>query len=1036
MDDSWKTWLEFVRLECRKDEIQAVNSKFLASSGDPRPYLRVSVLGIALVGLLDSGSSSTIVGGPGWEKLRSLNLQLQEHPDVSLADGSLRQVLGFIDLPLQLNSRIRVLKVLVVPSITTEILLGINFWKDMDIVPRVASNSYSLGVAAVQGSSGDTPQQREDVSKLVERFFTKMGSKLGCAKNVVHVIDVGDHSPIKQRYYPVSPYIQQQINAEVDKMLELGVIEPSKSPWSSPVVMVKKPNNEYRFCIDFRKVNQVSKRDAYPLPYVSTILDRLHSARVFSSIDIKSAYWQIPLAEESKEVTAFTVPGKGLFHFRRMPFGLHTAPATWQRFVDTTLGADLEPWAFIYLDDIIVATPDFATHSEVLRKVFERLVDAGLTVNREKCEFLKTELRYLGHIVDANGIRTDPHKIECMLNYPRPTNAKEVRRFVGLVSWYRRYVRNFSSLVAPLTRLTRKRCVFAWTPEAEEGFLALKECLVTAPILATPDFSRPFVLQCDASGQALGCVLSQDGSEGEQVIAYASRALTGAESKYSATELECLAVLFGIEKFRPYLEGVRFTVVTDHFSLLWLYKLQNPSGRLARWSLRLQGYDFEIVHRKGKSNVVPDALSRAINAVDVQPTDHDPWYTSLLQRIRADPQKYPRFCVRDEKIYRLVKGGSPSYCADDDWRLLVPPSLRKAVLVENHDSPTSGHLGYFKTQKRVSALYYWPKMNTYIARYVRNCEVCAAQKPEQRAPYGQMGHRTVSKPWELICTDIMGPFPLSRRRNRFILIVADCFTKYVLLFPLKSALGTVVSEHMENDVFLRFGVPSLIICDNGKQYVSNVFRKMVESYDCKITFNANYHPQANPSERINRVVKTAVRSYLTGDTHQDWDRNISKIAFAINTAVHEVTGYSPAYLNFGRSLFLSGKLHHKLTPPHPQDEIVCDSREKLNDHLKELFRLYVDVQKRLEKAYLDSASRYNLRRRPLVLDPGQIVWKRNRVLSNKGERFAAGLAPKFVKCVVHRKVTPGVYELLDYDTRVNLGAWHVQDLKLDRHEDF
>ncbi|KAJ3656579.1 hypothetical protein Zmor_015648 [Zophobas morio] len=627
-------------------------------------------------------------------------------------------------------------------------------------------------------------------------------------------------------------------------MLELGVIEPSKSPWSSPVVMVKKPNNEYRFCIDFRKVNQVSKRDAYPLPYVSTILDRLHSARVFSSIDIKSAYWQIPLAEESKEVTAFTVPGKGLFHFRRMPFGLHTAPATWQRFVDTTLGADLEPWAFIYLDDIIVATPDFATHSEVLRKVFERLVDAGLTVNREKCEFLKTELRYLGHIVDANGIRTDPHKIECMLNYPRPTNAKEVRRFVGLVSWYRRYVRNFSSLVAPLTRLTRKRCVFAWTPEAEEGFLALKECLVTAPILATPDFSRPFVLQCDASGQALGCVLSQDGSEGEQVIAYASRALTGAETKYSATELECLAVLFGIEKFRPYLEGVRFTVVTDHFSLLWLYKLQNPSGRLARWSLRLQGYDFEIVHRKGKSNVVPDALSRAINAVDVQPADHDPWYTSLLQKIRADPQKYPRFCVRDEKIYRLVKGGSPSYCADDDWRF-----------------------------------------------------------------------------------------------------------------------------------------------------------------------------------------------YLTGDTHQDWDRNISKIAFAINTAVHEVTGYSPAYLNFGRSLFLSGKLHHKLTPPQPQDEIVCDSREKLNDHLKELFRLYVDVQKRLEKAYLDSASHYNLRRRPLVLDPGQIVWKRNRVLSNKGERFAAGLAPKFVKCVVHRKVTPGVYELLDYDTRVNLGAWHVQDLKLDRHED-
>jgi hypothetical protein len=500
--DSWQSWLAFVGLQCRKSETDALNAKFVSPKGDPRPYLRVKILGILLLGLLDSGAAVTVIGDPGWLKLRSLGLTLHPHQPVCVADGSVLAVSGSIDLPIEVSGRVRVTRVVVVPSVTSEILLGVDLWKDLDLVPRLRHSTYSFGNsldALCEVSQPITPDQRAQVDRLVTKCCARTDSGLGRATAVEHIIDVGDSKPIKQRYYPVSPYVQKLIDDEVEKMLALGVIEPSRSAWSSPVVMVKKPNGAYRFCIDFRKINQVSKRDAYPLPYVNSILTRLHNARYFSSIDVKSAYWQIPLSEASKEITAFTVPGKGLFQFTRMPFGLHTAPATWQRFVDTVIGADLEPLVFVYLDDVIVATPDFHQHLDVLEKVLTRLTNAGLTMNRKKCEFLKDELRYLGHIVDSRGVRTDPSKIECMLNYPRPTSVKELRRFVGLISWYRKFVRNFSTIVYPLTRLTRKNQRFCWSPEADQAFLDIKNCLVTAPILASPDFSLPFVLQCDAS---------------------------------------------------------------------------------------------------------------------------------------------------------------------------------------------------------------------------------------------------------------------------------------------------------------------------------------------------------------------------------------------------------------------------------------------------------------------------------------------------------------------------------------------------------
>lgn len=1017
-----------------------INALFSTRGSDPRPYLQVSIYGLKFFGLLDSGASQTIVGQTGWQKLRKFKLKLEKYgQSVSLANGDPCDVLGVVNLPIILDSKVRLIRCLVVLDIKEEIIFGIDFWRDMDIISSFKDNTWEfskdqacISAVADKPSSENyiTAEQRESLNVLVSSYFKNMGNGLGCAKGVKHVIDTGDSLPIKQRYYPVSPYIQRIIDKEIDEMLALGVIEPSNSAWASPVVMVKKSSGDYRFCIDFRKINQITRRDAYPLPYVSSILDRLSKARYFSSIDIKSAYHQIVLEESSKEKTAFTVPTRGLYQFTRMPFGLHNSAATWQRYVDNVLGSELESFVFVYLDDIIIATPDFETHMKIMESVLKKLLSSGLTVNREKCEFLKSELKYLGYLVTNDGLHTDPDKIDSMVRYPAPKCVKDVRRFIGMVSWYRRFIPNFSSRVAALTKLTRKNSIFVWSPECEAAFQDIKQLLISAPILSCPDYSKEFILQCDGSQVGLGCVLTQNFESGEKVISYASRSLTRQESRYSTTEIECLALVWSIEKYRPYVEGVKFTVITDHSALKWLHKLQNPSGRLARWSLRLQGYDFEVIHRKGSSHVVPDALSRAVALVEITPEDCDQWYIKLRSNIKRSPEKYPKWSVRGDRLYKFVHFGVPTLDDESDWKLVVPKNLRRAILLENHDEPSSGHLGYFKTKKRISNLYYWPGMNSDILRYIRSCEICKAQKPEQKAPHGFMSRREVSKPWEVISTDLIGPLPISHKRNRFALVVTDLFTKYTLLCPLKSATSEVCYKFLEEEVFLVYGVPERLICDNGKQYVSRSFRKMCESYDCRIVFNAQYSPHVNPTERVNRVLKTMIRSYINKD-HREWDTQLHKLGYALRTAVHEVTGYTPAYLNFGREVYLSGKMHHLNKDITDNDPIEFAARESLASHVKEVQKLCSEIQAKLSKAYDSSAARYNLRRRPISLDVGQVVWKRNKQLSDAAGYFQAKLAPKFVKCRVVRKISTNVYELSDFENGRSLGSWHVKDIKLD-----
>lgn len=1010
---------------------------------DVRPYLKIKIFDKEFLALLDSGCSITVLGKYGWEVLKTFcSLKSSTPTNCTVANGEQCQIIGSITVPIQLRDRVDIFEVLVIPSLPHYVILGVDFWAKMNIIPDLNSGEWAFReeplstpsvVNAIETLEGLTEQERQELNKLIEDTFTKMGQKLGCTSIVEHEIRTNS-SPIKQRHYPLSPTLQLQVNKELEQMLADDIIEPSSSPWASPIVLVKKPDGSYRFCVNYKKLNEVSLPDAYPLPFVANTLDKLRDAKYLSTIDLKSAYWQIPVAKESRPLTAFVVPTRGLFQFKRMPFGLHNSPATWQRFIDRVIGFDLEKHVFVYLDDIIICTPTFSKHLEVLREVFRRLLNAGLTMNRDKCQFCKPELKYLGYVVNASGLMVDPEKVEAILKIPTPSNVTEVRRIVGLASWYRRFVPNFSTIVAPITTLLRKNQRFCWDDNCEEALNAIKSHLVTAPILSCPNFDIPFSIQTDASDYGLGAVLTQMTEEGEKVICYLSRSLTKTERRFSVTEKECLAVLFAVEKLRPYIEGTKFTVITDHYSLKWLYSIKDPIGRIARWAVRLQQYDFEIIHRKGKDHVVPDALSRFVPEVSLvdgtapKETVVDLWYSNMMRRVTNNPSKFPSWRTEGNHLYKHVDLPYQNLIDSvDEWRLVVPKENRKSVIKDLHDPPTSGHLGVSKTLHRIAARYYWPKMAADVRKYVGRCKTCLEIKSDQKAPIGHMASQqpTALAPWKLLSVDLVGPLPRTTAGNSYILSILDCFSKFILLFPLRTATASKVTQILEEQILL-FGAPERIIVDNGVQFRSNVFKGKAQEYGIKLLFTANYHPQANPVERVHRVIKTMLSAYVK-DTHQTWDKYLSKVAWALRSARHEVIGLEPNFVFFGRTVEISGFENRPTIQTNPVNNPQIRAVE-----LKQVFK---DVSDRLKKAFDKSRKVYNLRRRSDQFVVNQSVYRRNYVLSDKSQKFSSKLAPKYLGPFYVKKVlSPWSYELRD-QTGKNCGVWHAKDIKAHPPDD-
>ncbi|MES9884702.1 MAG: RNase H-like domain-containing protein [Sedimenticola sp.] len=463
-----------------------------------------------------------------------------------------------------------------------------------------------------QASDSLTCEQKQSLQKLIVEYqdvFMSPDGELGRTDLVKHTIDTGNARPIKIPPRRVAQKQKTVIENEINKMLENDIIEPSNSPWSSPILLVSKKDWSIRFCIDYRKLNAVTIKDAYPLPRMDDSLDALSGSKWFSTLDLVSAYWQTEINESDRPKMAFS-SHKGLFHFKVLPYGLSNAPAVFERLMELVLRGLTWERCLCYLDDVIVFGKTFEEALYNLESVLQRFRTASLKLKPSKCALFQTQVSFLGHVVSESGISCDPKKIVTITNWPVPTNISEVKSFLGLVGYYRRFVPDFSTVAYPLTQLTHKAAKFAWSDDCQQAFETLKHTLTSSPILAYPIESGDFILDTDASLTGLGAVLSQIQDGEEKVIAYASRTLSKSQQRYCTTYRELLAVVTFVKLFRHYLWGRHFIVRSDHSSLKWLQNFKNTEGMIARWITVLSTYDFNIEFRRGKAHANADTLSR------------------------------------------------------------------------------------------------------------------------------------------------------------------------------------------------------------------------------------------------------------------------------------------------------------------------------------------------------------------------------------------------------------------------------------------
>lgn len=827
-----------------------------------------------------------------------------------------------------------------------------------------------------------------------------------------HIIDTGSHRPISVPPYRLPPAKTQILKEEINKMLEERIIKPCMSPWSAPVVMVPKKDGGTRVCIDYRQLNSITTPDVYPLPRIDDLLHNAKRTPFMSTIDLRAGYWQIKVKEEDQIKTAFVTPF-GMYMFHRMPFGLRNAPATFQRLMDGFRISLSHIKLLTYLDDLIIMSTSFEDHLKDLQDVFARLKEYNLIANKDKCEFCCAKIKYLGHYITPHGLELDPEKINSIANMPAPSNLKHLLSFIQMCSWYRRFVPNFAKVAEPLTRLTKKNMPWTWDTEQQSAFETLRNLLVTAPVLAQADDTKPYVIKTDASNYAIGAVLVQGEGEMEHPVEYASRLLNQAERNYSTTEREALAVVWAVNKFRGYIEGTPITIMTDHQALKWLMTLKSPTGRLARWALQLQPFDITIKYISGRTNVVADLLSRPfcdaetkegcgicsivvdlpkrsskdIREQQIKDKDIEKIITALEGNSEEDAKywSYKGYLVNNGLLYRY----NPESDAEDG-QLVVPQHEQSDVISVYHDQPIAGHYGAEKTYDRISKRYFWKGMRKDIERYVRNCISCTRYKPSNMKPAGLLQTTAMNKRFEVIAFDLFGPLPTSSDGKSWILVIEDLASRWVELFSLETASAENCAMTLINEIFLRYGMPRRMISDNGTQFVSAVMQQVTYVLNIKHAFTPVYHPETNPVERKNRDLKTQL-AILVGDNHRAWAEKLPSIRFAMNTATCSSTDHTPAYLTFGRELRTPDDNARDLREIILSENFIPEITPKLlklAETLKRVREVH-EMKEEKRKEYVDK------HRRPGPnYKPGDRVMVETHAISKTAQGFSSKLAPR------------------------------------------
>ncbi|XP_015514359.2 uncharacterized protein LOC107220321 [Neodiprion lecontei] len=945
------------------------------SAKNQKQAKRVVVNGMIVDAIIDTASDLTIIREDQYDDLGKPKLVGEPTPFRGVGK-EVNKTVGFFNATMKIDEHEYEVRLYVVKKelLDHKLLIGTDFLDCVklfrsrgickieplnDVNDESASVPEVLRIQAIELNDSDTAdlsnvcvnENREKIARMIKEYKPERRREVGVCMTIVLKDDV----PIYQRARRLGEAEKREVNEQIQEWMKDGIVRESHSDYASPIVVVKKKDGSNRLCVDYRLLNQKIIKDRYPLPLIEDQLDLLQGAKVFTTLDLRNGFFHVQVEEASRKYTSFIVPD-GQYEFCRVPFGLCNSPAVFQKFVNAVFRELIkERVVLTYMDDLIIPSKDDASGIENLERVFQVASEADLIFKWSKCNFLQREVEFLGHVIGQGQVRPSERKTEAVRKFPELTNIKQVQAFLGLTGYFRKFIPKYSLIARPLTNLLRNGVEFRFEDDERNAFENLKIALTTRPVLNLYKTNAETELHTDASKHGYGAVLIQKNVDDDKwhPVYFASGKTTAAEEKYFSYELECLAIVKALKRFRVYLLGIEFKIVTDCRAFALTMKKKDICLRIARWAFYLEDFNYKIEHRPGRNMMHVDALSRNPLPTCLLIDDREDGLAAKLKKTQREDEDLKKIIENVEngaKTGYVMRGGVLYKGVDDDIRLVVPRSLCSTIIKRAHEK---GHFSVAKTEAILVKDYWIPGLREKLEKIIRNCVDCIVAERKQGKQEGYLN--AIAKgitPLDTFHIDHLGPLPSTKKSYKHILVVIDGFTKFTWLYATRSTTTLEVIDRLSKQAAI-FGNPRRIISDRGTAFTAKEFEDYCKKEEIEHVLTTTGIPRANGQvERVNRTLIPLI-SKLAAPKVGEWFRYLSLAQQYLNTSFHRSIGSSPFQVMFG----VRPRLREDVSLREMVEKEFITSFEEERDEIR------CQAKERVQKIQEENKNSYNKKRK-------------------------------------------------------------------------